>query len=327
MYINFNGRLEHPKNLFFCCEPIDNRPAVSFSDDAATTLRDFIDARLRLINEGHSDETEYSQGCRKCVHYQKKEWSVSHQINYVNLSMYPSPCQCKCFYCNVHNESQAITDPQVKERYEQIFDILEYAKKCEIISPNAIWQISCGEITIHPYKERIFDLIKGQRAVFYTNCFIYDEKIAENLRTNQDSSINLSIDAGTPKTWHKVKGIDNFEDVMMNLTHYYVDGSHPGQITLKYIIFPDTNDSEDDYLCLMEYMKILKVKHLSISRDTRIKYNQTSEENQKLLDSAARLVYRCTINEISVDMFSYSKKEQDEIIELVKKLANNNKNK
>jgi len=164
MYINFQGKVDNDKSITFCCEPIEDRPSISFSEDAATTLRDFIDARLRLINEGYTDETIYSHGCRKCVQYQKKAWNTSHQIRYVNLSMYPSPCQSKCFYCNVHNERQAINDPLVKERYEQLFDILNYAKNCGLIAPNAVWQISCGEIAIHPYKDRIFNLIKGQRA-------------------------------------------------------------------------------------------------------------------------------------------------------------------
>ena len=109
MHINFSGRLDKDGAIATCCDYIKDRPAVSFSADAATTLADFIDYRLRLINEGYFGGSEYSSGCKKCDRYQKKAWDVSHNIKYVNLSMYPSPCQCKCIYCHVHNESQVIT--------------------------------------------------------------------------------------------------------------------------------------------------------------------------------------------------------------------------
>ena len=317
MYINFNGRLDNEKAITICCEPIEDRPGISFATDVETTLSNFIDARLRLINEGYTSDEEYSLGCRKCARYQKKEWAVSQQILYVNLSMYPSPCQCKCFYCKVHSESQAIADPLIKERYEHLFDLIDYAKRTGVIAPNAAWQISCGEIAIHPYKNRIMDLIRGQRVTFYTNCFIYDEQIAENLRVNSGSAINLSIDAGTPETWMKVKGVDNFEDVMMNLTQYYVAGNKPGQITLKYIVFPGINDSEEDYISVIEIMKVLKVKHLTISRDTRDKYVSSPEKVEELMYAAARLVYKCYINDISMDMFTYTKEEQARIVEVV----------
>ena len=56
-----------------------------------------------------------------------------------------------------------------------------------------MWQISTGEITIHPYKDRILDLVKNDRACFYTNAFIFDEKIAANLKVNPNSAINLSF--------------------------------------------------------------------------------------------------------------------------------------
>ncbi len=195
-------------------------------------------------------------------------------IHYVNLSMYPAPCQCKCIYCGVHKgESGAFNKAACGEYYEQLFETLDYAREIGLIAANATWQVSSGEIAIHPYKDRIFNLIKNQRVVFYTNCFIFDEGIAQNLSANPNSAINLSIDAGTPQTWLKVKGVNNFEDIAINLVKYFNASARPGQITLKYIVLPGINDNIQDYLSVIELMKILKVKHLTIARDTSIKYS------------------------------------------------------
>ena len=77
-------------------------------------------------------------------------------------------------------------------------------------------------------------MVKGKTANFYTNAFVFDEDIAQNMHNNPNSFINLSIDAGTPQTWKKVKGFDNFDKVTDNLVKYYVNCARPGQITLKY---------------------------------------------------------------------------------------------
>lgn len=324
---SINGRLDAEKCLMICCEPIEDRPACSFGKTASETLMKMIDMRLKLINEsklvaqsGGEMERILTKGCVGCAQFQEQDWSADGRIHYVNLSMYPSPCQCKCFYCDVHEQNQSINHAEIKETYEKLFETLEYAKRCEVIAPDARWQVSCGEITIHPYKDRILDLIGGHAATFYTNCFKYDEKIAQNLRDNPYSAIDLSIDAGTPATWYKVKGVDNFETVAMNLTQYYIATGRPGQIALKYIVLPGINDTEEDYNSLMEMMEILKVTHLSVSRDTRKKYKMSEKETNELAVAAGRLVAMCQRRNITNDAFTYTPEEQQLILAIATRL-------
>lgn len=324
---SINGRLDNEKSLMICCEPIEDRPACSFGETASETLMKMIDMRLKLINEsklvaqsGGEMERVLTKGCAKCAQYQERDWIADGRIHYVNLSMYPSPCQCKCFYCDVHGQNQSISQPEIKDKYEKLFEALEYAKRCDVIAPDARWQVSCGEITIHPYKDRILDLIEGYAATFYTNCFKYDEKIAQNLKMNPYSAIDLSIDAGTSETWYKVKGVDNFETVAMNLTQYYVATGRAGQIALKYIVLPGVNDSEEDYNSLMEIMDILKVTHLSVSRDTRKKYKLDEKETNTLAVAAARLIAKCQRKNITNDLFTYTLEEQQLVAAIATKL-------
>lgn len=119
--------------------------------------------------------------------------------------MYPAPCQSRCIYCNIPNENQSVTGDAAKTACEKLFDMLDLAERCGILAPNAVWQVSSGEIAIHPYHDRIMKLVQGKAAAFYTNCMKFDEAVAQNLHDNPNSTINLSVDSGTRETWKKSK--------------------------------------------------------------------------------------------------------------------------
>jgi wyosine [tRNA(Phe)-imidazoG37] synthetase (radical SAM superfamily) len=190
--------------------------------------------------------------------------------------MYPAPCQAKCIYCSVHNSNFGVLNKRLhEERYENMFNAIEWAHDNGMIATDAVWKVASGEITIHPYRDKIYDLNKGKAGKFLTNCFIFDEKIAANLGANPRSSINLSIDSGTSETWFKVKGVDNFDKSMDNLAKYSASSVRPGQITLKYIILSGSNDNLEDHRGVIEIMQRLKIEKLIISRDNRIRMEKS----------------------------------------------------
>ena len=322
MALNINGRIDiDEKVISLCCENLPSRPGIPLSDKADETLERFIGLRSLLIAQGFRTPQKTNFGCAGCKNYIEREWNINPFIGYVNLSMYPAPCQSRCCYCGVKKWDNS---SEVNKAYKNLFNFLELANSSGVIDSDALWQISTGEITIHPYKEQILKLVLNKSCVFYTNAFIFDEDIAKNLHDNPHSAINLSIDAGTPQTWRKVKGVDNFDKVTDNLVKYYVNSGHPGQITLKYIVLPGINDYYEDYQSLMEIMKVLDVTHLSISRDTRTKYQQESNEELKLITSAAYLLAFCHKNEVTVDMFNYSLEEQKETINVANEILEKN---
>lgn len=206
-----------------------------------------------------------------------------------------------------------------------MFELLERAESSGLIDPGACWQISSGEITIHPYKDRIYKLVQNKTACFYTNAFIYDDEIAMNLQNNPKSAINLSIDAGTPATWAKVKGVDNFDLVTDNLVKYYSHLSSPGQITMKYIVLPGINDNLADYESVVEIMKILGTNHLTISRDVSKKYCSNDDDYKQLIVSAAYLLAILSKNGMSSDMFTYTEEERRDAIAVAEDLLKNKK--
>jgi wyosine [tRNA(Phe)-imidazoG37] synthetase (radical SAM superfamily) len=328
--LNINGRINNDKPVIaLCCEPLDSRPRIAFSESPEKTLSDFRKMNAEVIAESCRDALFSSVGedtpphrCSGCHNFTLNEWNdFDGIIKHVNLSMYPSPCQCKCIYCGFHNsESGRLSQKDDAVYYDRMFEFLEYADSQGVIHPNAIWQISCGEITIHPYKKRIMDLVKNRVTNFYTNCFIFDEQIENNLKVNPNSAIDLSIDAGTSKTWAKVKGVDNFDEVVGNLYKYAKACSRPEQITLKYIILPGINDDWDDFTGVVKIMKDLHINSISLSRDTNTKYDDTPDPENKLISAAAFFLILLSSNDMSCALVLFSPEEQQQIIALARHL-------
>jgi len=299
--MNFAWRIDTgEKCIRLCTEPLADTPGIALFETPEETITSFTRMRTEMIAEsisyGLQDNYEtdslqvFTYECAKCSNYTLNDWNGGDGlIHYVNLSMEPAPCQSRCFYCDVNKDFNARLHAGY---YEKIFDAIEWAQRNDMIAQDAKWQISSNEITIHPYKERIYKLVEKKATTFFTNCFIYDESIAANLAANPRSSINMSIDAGTPETWRKVKGVDNFDSVKANLEKYEASSDHSGQVTLKYIIFPGINDSLEDYQALVGIMESLNAKHLTIACDLRPgknKYSRGNRSRELLICSAARL--------------------------------------
>lgn len=323
--LTINGRIDQEKlYISLCCETIPTIPRIDYKETPEDTLRAFMGESALLFAEcarsPEDSQRHFSAGCVRCAQFRQGDYNTNGLIQYINLSMYPAPCQCRCIYCSVYKQDQSITSDAARTAYEKVFDLLDLAVSSGVVDPNAMWQVSSGEITIHPYRDRIMRLVRGKRTTFYTNCMKFDEDIAQTLHDNSKSAINLSIDAGTSETWKQVKGIDNFDRVTENLTRYYKQSARPGQIALKYIILPGINDSHEDYQSLIKIMEALEVKRLSLSRDVLKKYTMSREEQIELTGAASRLLAMCRKNGITYDMYPYTKAEQDEALRLAEEL-------
>jgi wyosine [tRNA(Phe)-imidazoG37] synthetase (radical SAM superfamily) len=272
----------------------------------------FRQMRERALLECTTEERTITSGCLKCAQYQIGSWSNNDLIRYINLSMYPAPCQCRCLYCNISaadRDPAAIGGEGVEDAYEMLFDALDFALRTGMIAPNALWQVSSGEIAIHPYKERIFNLVRDQAAIFHTNCFRFDYQIAANLAMNPNSLINLSIDSGTRETWHRIKGFDNFGKILENLCKYAENMSRPNQISLKYIILTGINDGHGDFNGVISLMKALGIVHLSLACDASKKYTygaEEEEETEKLAAATGHFICLLLKNKLQMSFDTYS---------------------
>ena len=322
LHLNIYGRIDKDEPVItLCCEEGGfTKPGVLLRETAEDTLAEFLELHRLLVAEGLEKVNRGVTGphikeCEKCDRLILGEHRINDLISRVNLSMYPAPCQCRCEYCYV--PKKWVNSKKVTDAYDKLFSFLELAEQSGMIRDDASWTVATGEITIHPYKDRIMKLLEQKRVSFHTNVFIFDEAIAANLHNNIDSRLNFSIDSGTSGSWKKVKGVDNFTAVVSNLEKYCNYAIEKSQILLKYIIIPGINDTEEDYNGIVDIMNRLELSHLIISRDNKQKYSINSKEQKKLIDSAAHLLNECKANYISVKVESTYTIEEQEILSKV----------
>lgn len=321
MYLVLNSRIDMDwPHVTLCCESM---PGVALLDEPDVTMARYLILRSQLIAEGFvgGANTRNEVFCRRCMYYKKAKWEISPLVSYVNISAYPSPCQCRCIYCYNQGTSLMATKtemrkPDVKTAYERLYKLIRYGQDKGFILPDATYQISCGEITIHEYKNQIMELVRGRKTRYLTNAFLYDEDLGREMHRNPDAEINLSIDAGTPQTWSKIKGVNNFEKVMSNLVRYYKDSTREGQISFKYIVMPGINDNIEDYVSLMEIMNVLGIKELTIARDGRIKYRMNDGQRVQLFGATAYLMAVCRKTGVKYEtsLFADDEKAEAELL-------------
>jgi len=313
---NFNlaieGNILNDKCIGFCCQPLDIRPGIGLDISGEKTISKLINLIEMSRSDGRKSNKQMTmlKKCIQCEQYLQKEWESYDVIEYINLSLYPSPCQCKCIYCTYETKNHDISNnKQIVENYMMIFNAIEHAKRIGLISPNALYQISSGEITIHPLKEKFYDLIEGARTWFYTNCFKFDERIAKNLSLNPNSAINFSIDCGTSNTWRKVKGFNNFNFVIDVLKRYSYSSIYSNQLHLKYIILPSINDHKKDYSGVIELMKELDLKKIVLSCDVRNRQHKNNNIVAEILSSVEIFIDLLDKNNIEFVLQNYSESD------------------
>ena len=324
--LQFLGNIDTEKKcIVLCCNPYQNFPRFTLCEKAEETIKGIAKGRAEIIAESirfsllgryAADEgRKFTSGCAECPQFRLNNWVRGDGlIHTIALSMYPSPCQCKCIYCCVapRDKIQQQLNTESRKNYEKLFDVIEWVQKNGMTAKNLAWYLACGEITIHPFKSRIFSLIKDQHSVFVTNCFIFDEKVAANLAANKQSIIEFSVDSGTPETYQKVKGLNNFDTVIDNVAKYLASGARPEQICIRYIVLPGINDNQEDYQAIIDIMKKrLKIRSMWISVDMG---NTQRELN---IRPAAYLCAMLHKNKISVNFTELYLREEIEKINVL----------
>lgn len=261
MELVFNGMIDEPF-ISFCCRDNIIKPQMALLNDAESTIID-----LKKFIREYTERGFESHECMNCAQKKYIE-STQDRIEFVNLSMYPSSCQCNCTYCDIVSNKKFMMFDKEKhyKKYIMLFDILKELISEGLIDKDALWQVSPGEISVHPLKNEILDMVYEKKCIIYSNCFIYDDRIADILRCNKNSFLNFSIDAGCYEAWKKIKGHNNFYQVL-DVLKRYVDVSNGYKINIKYILMPDHNDGNNDLDGLIKILSTLKIDKIILSHD------------------------------------------------------------
>lgn len=203
-------------------------------------------------------------------------------------------CNADCVYCcDACTIPRRKTGASVEERYAAILYALERLQQEGTLDEKCCVQLAGGEITVIPYKEKIYETIRrvlGRapelQLELFSNCFLFDQEIANLLALGKNSFLQCDLDAGTPETYIKVKGFNKFDIVCRHLKKYVQYGA----IQLKYIILPGWNDSQADYEGTIRLLRELGLNKLILSLEFNLSRNGDRMHIREALYATARLM-------------------------------------
>jgi wyosine [tRNA(Phe)-imidazoG37] synthetase (radical SAM superfamily) len=278
-------------------------PNVRMTDNIKESVDRFLEYRRQLEDELKSNGGACAGCCEVKTGYFPKYYKIK------SISFSPSyPCNLRCRYCDVVNETQKHLTSTVKQWLKDFkFDLLiNELRHRNLLDENCTIELSAGEICINPRCDEILDAVKDFNVILFSNCTVYVDKISEICR-QPHSFLLESLDAGTRETYAKIKGVDAWDKVIANVRHYADAGAN---IHLKYVV-TNENVSNADLFGFVELCKEIKPQYVRLSCDI---HSDFSNLPQTIIAFAIILGRVCIENGISVLVLDHFGKANDNFI-------------
>jgi len=188
---------------------------------------------IRKINE--KERTP----CFQCPYLEKKKWDKKEKLEITHISLeYHSICNLKCTYCSEEYFGGK------KVQYDLIQFIKNLIENKSLENCNSVvW--GGGEPTLDPEFNNVLQVVmedlNPEYLRFFTNSVKFNDKIKDLLDSDR-IYITTSIDAGSEKTYEKIRGFQRINKVFENLERY--SSQNPKKVTIKYIF---TKENYSDY--------------------------------------------------------------------------------
>jgi len=208
--------------------------------------------------------------CSRCMFMAESDGRAeSYTIQQINLG-HNSRCNFNCSYCTTRKNTLPGSDGLVLRLMDG------FAEAGLLHEDLSFAWAGEGEPVLDPDFERIMGLLlgKGAKGLIFTNSSVHSALLEEGLRGGRLRTVT-SLDAGTPKTFERMHGVDAFDRVVANLKRYRADAD-PDAISLKYILTPD-NASEGEMRSFIELCGSLGIRKVMISSDYSLAANPYPE--------------------------------------------------
>lgn len=235
------------ENIFHCCCRTD-MPTFNHPVDPLLSVQELDATRSGLID----GNIPLPIVCQTCYRNQASYIFSSRRLNSFNFS-FRGWCNYKCKYCSANR-------PELKDYNDNIF-LAEYLTALErknMINDIFSVLLAVGEPTLNEKRLPLYEHCrdKGYILDVFSNCSVFDDSLFDAAR-EIPVIIRKSVDAGTPETYAKIKGVPFFNRTIDNLRRYkeapYL------ALNLKYLIVPGVNDNEADIKGFVDICSELKV--------------------------------------------------------------------
>ena len=182
--------------------------------------------------------------CIGCVFLEEKEWDEEDYINFLQFN-YWVLCNSKCSYCYEVQNKKMFEKIKPYDAVPVIKDMIER----KILRPGGEVSFGGGEPTIAPEFEELIKLLSenGFRNMRIHSSGIKFSPAIEKAIKMGVLNVVISIDAGSEKTYKKIKNVNAYKKVLENMRKYAAaNKAGYGLMTSKYIIIPNINDNRKE---------------------------------------------------------------------------------
>lgn len=246
------------------------------------------------------------KNCDGCFFLSTKDWDNINQkweFKYIQFSHWQM-CNSNCIYCSNHT---AWDKSKKTDTYDSVPVIRDLIKKGFVNELTKV-DFAGGEPTLYyHFNELLTTLINSnlRDIIVHSNVIIYSKAIEEGIKKG-NVSLCVSIDAGSKKVHEKVKGVKSYNKVWKNIKKYssVKNSLNKNYISLKYIIIPELNDSEEEIEIWIQKSLQANVNKLLLNADNNIFFNKenTPEKEEKLKKVIALTEYFVKrVKELNID--------------------------
>lgn len=259
------------------------------------------------INRGEDN------ACSGCPFLTLDHWPELKKLEIKHVSIEThSVCNMKCTYCS----DVYYGGLRPKYNFEKVLDNF---KKANVFSKKLDVAWGGGEPTLMENFDNIFkkfiNSFKPKSNKIYSNAIKYSKTIERYLK-NSKVSLTTSIDAGTKKTFKKIRGVKAFEKVLSNLKRYS-KVSKKG-VVIKYIL-TEENYQLDEINSFINQIKKYKLQNC----DFQISSNFKDEELKNDQVASAIKLYT-TLIEIGANTCYFDDHLIPRLKNKIKKIFNSN---
>lgn len=219
---------------------------------------------------------EIPDGCKTCGILSEKEWDESIGIDTLEISHRYKCSVCDCIYCIATEGSS-----EKKEYYNKLepYDIkpaIINLRNNNVFLPESLFSINGGECAEYPTEELewlVYLALKQKAKLFFLSSGLLFSKTIENALSRTDSSLKVSVDAGTKDIYSKIKRVPKgkFDLVWKNLRRYIKASEErnkkggESRVIIKYIIIPGINDTIEQAQAFLDRCNAVNCKFIDIS--------------------------------------------------------------
>lgn len=154
-------------------------------------------------------------------------------------------CNCKCNYCFTSEDFEAFAKRPNYSIYEQIKTLAERGQ----LRPGGEIGFGGGEPAILEEFEPLVNLLLDygiDNIRVHSSGIKFSPAMARGISEGK-LNVVVSVDAGTPETYLKIKNVPTFDKVWENIGKYVeAQTENKGLARTKYIICPGVNDNEEE---------------------------------------------------------------------------------